>query len=699
MKFPTVEYNIKNWSLPNETQDLSVDFEFNGRTPTLVGLSAAGSAGSFEPSAAVSAALRDAYNRGVRFVGHNSITADRPLLDDILGERTPLDRHEDTMILHYLCNADFVSMPKAKGPDDEEARGMGLLDLWSMSSLYTDLSGWKNCRDGLRWNDEWTPPIHCDGPCPVHDKKWYNGIDAWAVDDALPRLRADLKRKKIPQDLIDRTKEHTVYCATMQETGVKIDMRLVQELEKTFEENKLALFPKKFVQRLCGTCGRMAPGKGPCKRCRDGGRELVEVPAESSDPVENRSVGILRYDEVFDSPFNPNASAQIQKFFGIGSATKEDIETLVESLEEGSERRLWAERLFDYKDEGKGLKGWFGEKYVDSNNLAHARFIPTGTATGRTSSADPNFQNIPKVGFGKRVRAAIIPRDNSLVLVRADYKNLEFRTCLWYAFVHTLNREFPKLEYDAFQWLLERVGTLFDDLSRRMGRSPRDVAKSVSHAADYMEGIKIFRGRELDSVRTKELIRKGALVVHRDWEVGGGVVGFTGVNLAKRLFGSATDEHRRAALEIQEIYFNQVPELRVWHRTVGEDVDRGYVRSATGRYLTLRGSTEDRYKAATAFLGQGAGADVKIESVIASGRSGIYPIIDLHDELVYERDRTLSVSNHRDFMSTMMVRESKLLPGFTCPIDIEIGYNWGKRSEENPRGLISLDKWDPNVVH
>lgn len=686
MTFPTVETDIRRWKFDESRDYVSLDFEFGrDNAPTLVGLSSGGHAGSFIPSERVTSVLRTAFDRGLLFAGHNSISADGPILDKVLGVHVPLEQHEDTMIRHYLCNADFVSMPKNKGEDDEASRGIGLLDLWSMASLYTDLPAWKQCRDGLRWFDAEEPAIHCDGPCPVHAKQPYNGVDAWAVDDALPRLRAEMHRKHIPEGLYDRTKEHTEYCRVMQIAGVKVDMVLVAALEKEFDEHKRVLFPTKQVARLCGTCSRMGVDKRPCKRCKDARRI-----------IQDGGIGLLRHDEEYDAPFAPTSPKQIAEYFGIGSTTKDDIEQLLESL--SGVKREWGERLFDFKDEGKGLKGWFGEKYVDKDSIAHSRFIPTGASTGRTSSADPNFQNIPKVGFGKRVRGAIVVRDSSLVLVRADYKNLEFRTCLWYAFVKTLGREFPNLKYDAFVWLLERVGSKFDDLSRRMVRSHRDIAKSVSHAANYLEGVRIFKGRELDSTRTKQLIERGALVVYRDWRVGGGVVGFTGVNLAKRLFGSATDDFRKQALDIQEIYFSQVPEIRQWHRAVGEDVDRGFVRSATGRYLTLRGTIEDKYKAATAFLGQGAGADVKIESVLCAGRNGTLPIIDLHDELVFERDRGLSVENHRDFMKGMMERQSELLPGFFCPVDIEIGANWGKKSDINPKGMVSIDKWDPSVL-
>jgi DNA polymerase I-like protein with 3'-5' exonuclease and polymerase domains len=80
--------------------------------------------------------------------------------------------------------------------------------------------------------------------------------------------------------------------------------------------------------------------------------------------------------------------------------------------------------LYDYKAAGKGLKAWFDDRYFHDDGLMHPRFIPTGTSMGRLSSADPNFQNIPRIGFGKRVRKAIVPRDPSLKLTKADKSQL-----------------------------------------------------------------------------------------------------------------------------------------------------------------------------------------------------------------------------------------------------------------------------------
>jgi hypothetical protein len=44
------------------------------------------------------------------------------------------------------------------------------------------------------------------------------------------------------------------------------------------------------------------------------------------------------------------------------------------------------------------------------------------------------------------------------------------------------------------------------------------------------------------------MIECGAMVVYYDWEYCGGIVAFTGVNLAERLFKSASYENRKRVL-------------------------------------------------------------------------------------------------------------------------------------------------------
>lgn len=66
--------------------------------------------------------------------------------------------------------------------------------------------------------------------------------------------------------------------------------------------------------------------------------------------------------------------------------------------------------------------------FCDRDGLLHTSFSQIGAATGRISSSDPNLQNIPIRGeTGLRIRRAFVPRAQGLLLLSADYSQIELR--------------------------------------------------------------------------------------------------------------------------------------------------------------------------------------------------------------------------------------------------------------------------------
>ena len=86
--------------------------------------------------------------------------------------------------------------------------------------------------------------------------------------------------------------------------------------------------------------------------------------------------------------------------------------------------------LLEYRELTK-LKG----TYVDAlprlihpdTGRVHTSYHPTGAATGRLSSSDPNLQNIPaRTPMGLRIRQAFVPAEGSVFLA-SDYSQVELR--------------------------------------------------------------------------------------------------------------------------------------------------------------------------------------------------------------------------------------------------------------------------------
>ena len=66
------------------------------------------------------------------------------------------------------------------------------------------------------------------------------------------------------------------------------------------------------------------------------------------------------------------------------------------------------------------------ERGLDVNNFIHPQFMQCVTATGRLSSRNPNFQNMPR-GNTFPVRKAIVSRFKNGFILEGDYRQLEFR--------------------------------------------------------------------------------------------------------------------------------------------------------------------------------------------------------------------------------------------------------------------------------
>ncbi len=104
--------------------------------------------------------------------------------------------------------------------------------------------------------------------------------------------------------------------------------------------------------------------------------------------------------------------------------------TDAQALDDLRDRHPIAALLLEYRELTK-LKG----TYVDAlprlihpeTGRVHTSYHPTGAATGRLSSSDPNLQNIPaRTATGLRIRQAFVPQDGSVFLA-SDYSQVELR--------------------------------------------------------------------------------------------------------------------------------------------------------------------------------------------------------------------------------------------------------------------------------
>ncbi len=638
---------------------LGIDFEFNSKNekPSIIGIATRTSAASVPWSERLGRKVVDhCAKNAIKLVGHSVIGSDRPVLEKALNIVTPIEAWEDTMREFYLCYQDFV---KSSDKESDGEGSLGFMNLWVMGSMTTNAFNWKTCRGRA-----------CSGPCPSHDVFGYNGVDAWVGVEGHYVLQAEMNRMKVPYQFYRELMEIAEICDKMERRGIRVNLDYIDILRKDMEDAKDAIFSY----------------------------------------TEN---GTKRY---YDT-FNPRSSQQVIEWFGqrgLSLATADikyvqkilekraakaeigDLKDFVEHVE--TNPHLYDEvtkelnKLYVFKSSGKGPDAWFDEKYR-VHDFVHPRFVDTGTSSGRLSSSRPNFQNIPVRGWAvvknpdgtenHKIKTAIIPRDESLDFIEADYAQLELRTVLYLAGVDP-----SEAGNDAFTWLVNqnlpgftRAAELWPGLDHTQFKDVRYVAKSLAHAANYMEGLDIYYPDDLMKPHIKRQLENGSIRLYKDWEYCGGLVGFTGSNLAQRFFGARTEENRKLALDIQEdVYFKTFSMIRGWQQRVLSFIEsNGYVQSPTGRFLRLYDSPRDNAKVGVASLGQGLGADHATAVILRYYRTeGFLFDLTVHDSVLAGIPKSWDDKKAYAFIEPMAQESGIRLPGFKAPIDVKRGPNYGE---------------------
>lgn len=805
--------------------------------------------------------VREASEANAQFVGHSVLDADKPIVEGYLGHETPLAAWDDSMLRGYLCNSDWCSQP-GKTEDDDDKGALGLMNLGTMGTYYLGVPLWKRCRD-----------TGCTGPCPEHDEEWYCAVDSWAGLRIADKAREEMTKRNIPEKLYEDLKKLSIYCGDMQRRGVAIDRKWVEMLEKGIVEKKAELFPSEMKLATARSKKEKKVWSTPFNP--NSPKDIIKWFAENGLPLEAKKGSPTGKDTIrktlervlkkFRIPYDIDRKSGILEVMETEADIPEAVDYLV--------------RLDRYKRAGKGLKSWFDAEYFGADGYIHPRFIVTGTATGRLASSGPNFQNIPKRGFGSLVRAAIVPREKGLQLLKSDKclapgtriltKDLRwvaieklipgdevvgfdeklggFNHCMRHAHVVKTDRVLKNSVRLTFasgkqiicstdhQWVVPRkkrsgggatrtwvttedlvigdtvakfiepweentsweagwmagmfdgegsfyrpprllpkaiarieglrswgkcsdvdricnieaigkqeliavqtsTGTmiaeglmthncqlemrivffyageevpagdpfsrivndnvgLLDDAARNASAKVRDIAKSIVHAGDYLEGLDVLGDMELAKERIQKEIAAGARLIfdgkngREKWEYRGGFVSFTGANLAERIFGDKSLPHRARALQIQEAYFRTHPGVRRWQQEVSREVERTRaIRSYTGRSLQLYGTPEDDLKLACAFLGQGGGADEVQEAMLRYQAIGHTALLQVHDELIFEAPADWTDSEIKKFFSVFSA-PSERFDGREFPVDVQKGMNWCAAGEMNPNGLVEV---------
>src|SRR5688572_29017286 len=171
--------------------------------------------------------------------------------------------------------------------------------------------------------------------------------------------------------------------------------------------------------------------------------------------------------------FNLGSPKQLEQilFFELnlpkGKRTKTGFSTDASVLEELRPAHPMIDKLLEWRIYTK-LRSTYVEALptlmADDGRL-HTTFHQAVASTGRLSSSDPNLQNIPiRTELGRKIRRAFVAGDPSLVLLAADYSQIELRIL-----AHVSGDEHLK---DAF----ERKADIHRETAARvLHKAPEDV--------------------------------------------------------------------------------------------------------------------------------------------------------------------------------------------------------------------------------
>jgi DNA polymerase I len=245
---------------------------------------------------------------------------------------------------------------------------------------------------------------------------------------------------------------------------------------------------------------------------------------------------------------------------------------------------------------------------ASSDGKVHTTFNQTGTVTGRLSSEAPNMQNIPiRSDYGARIRDAFVA-SSGYTLASFDYSQIELRILAAFAEDEKMIEAFNN-DADIHKLTAALINNVsIDDVTPKM----RSRAKAINFGIIYGMGV-------------TQLARNTGM----------------GMEDAKKFY--------------QE-YFNDFPRVRAYINSVKQKVKAvGYVETLFGRkrWFDLAkigggfAEAEMERMAVNAII-QGTDADIVKLAMIAVhnvlGSNEAYPLLQVHDELLYEiRDDKLNV--------------------------------------------------------
>jgi len=270
----------------------------------------------------------------------------------------------------------------------------------------------------------------------------------------------------------------------------------------------------------------------------------------------------------------------------------------------------------------------------------HTFFNQTGTETGRLASSEPNLQNLPiKTELGRKVRRAIIVSRPDLVLLSADYSQIELRVLAHLSEDKNLISAFKKGE-DIHKFT---ASLIYNQAQEDISQQKRNVAKRINFGIIY---------------------------------------GMSSYGLSKDL-----DISREEAQSFIDAYFLRYPKVKEYmHKQINKAKKDGFIVTLLGRrryipQIDSKNSAIRQFAERQAINTpvQGSAADlIKLAMInlqVELEKRGLDSklILQVHDELVFEVPKK-ELSVMKDLVGDIMGNAIKL--SVPISVSLKVGKNW-----------------------
>ncbi len=372
-------------------------------------------------------------------------------------------------------------------------------------------------------------------------------------------------------------------------------------------------------------------------------RSLGEEFTREVRRIETEAYAAVGHDFPINSPKQLGSLLFEELKLPRGRRTATGYSTDATVLEELREAHPVIAKILEYREVEK-LRSTYADSLgglVDpETRRVHTTFDQAVAATGRLSSKNPNLQNIPiRTPLGRRIRRAFVAGDPGLVLVAADYSQIELRVLAHMSGDPALREAFR----DGADVHRRTAAAGFNVTEDAVTREQRDVAKMLNFGIVY---------------------------------------GMSDFGLAWRM-GMPREEAQRFIDE----YFKRYAQVRRYViETKAFCMEQGYVETLLGRrrYIADMTSPNSAIRGAAERMAinmpiQGTAADImkiamrRVYDRIAKEKLQARVLLQVHDELVAEVPR-----DEVDAVTSVLSEEMGSAYPLDVPVvvDVRTGPNW-----------------------